>query len=147
MVALAALASVLAEGSETRRPSALADPELRMIAAGPAASAIRLAREGAARRLARPECAQVFGDFTDASGRPLQAQLDAFRLGGPDYLSLVFFADGLDRGRCEDDRVLATATPGGRVVSICRRFNRAYMHDPRWAELILIHEALHTLGL
>ena len=43
--------------------------------------------------------------------------------------------------------MLATARPGRRVVTVCRRFARIYQHDPRWGELVLIHEALHTLGL
>jgi hypothetical protein len=77
----------------------------------------------------------------------LQEKLDAYHLSGTEYLSLVYFADGLDRGRCEDTGILATATPGSRLVSVCGRFARAYRNDPTWAEVVVIHEALHTLGL
>ena len=118
-----------------------------MIAPSPAASSVLMAREGAARRLARPQCAEVFRDFADANGRPLQENLDAYRLTGPEYLSLVYFADGSDDGRCGDENVLANTTPGSRRVSICRRFERAYRQDRIWTEVVLIHEALHTLGL
>ncbi|PYQ17207.1 MAG: hypothetical protein DMF80_01870 [Acidobacteria bacterium] len=143
---LGASASLLATGAEAAHPAA-GDPALQMIAPGPGAGEVRMALGGAARRLARPACARVFADFADASGRPLQERLDRLGLTGAGYLALVFFAEGLDRGRCQQDQVLATATPGRRVVSVCGRFARAYLHDPRWAELTLIHEALHTLGL
>jgi hypothetical protein len=145
-MAMAAWAGLLAGGSEAARAAAI-DPKMRMIAPGPSAGAILMAREGAARRLSDPRCAQVFSEFTDADGRPLQEKLDAYRLTGPEYLALVYFADGLDRGRCEDAGVLATATPGGRLVAVCSRFARTYRSNPTWGEIVLIHEALHTLGL
>jgi hypothetical protein len=139
-------AGLVAGGTEagSRAP---VDPEMRMIARGPAASSVRLAREGAARRLAQPECAGIFGDFANAAGQPLQEKLDAYRLDGPGYLSLVYFSDGRDEGRCRDENVLATATPGSRLVAVCSRFARAYRENPTWAEVVVIHEALHTLGL
>jgi hypothetical protein len=56
-------------------------------------------------------------------------------------------SDGRDEGRCGDENVLATATPGSRLVAVCGRFTRAYREDRTWAEIVLIHEALHTLGL
>jgi hypothetical protein len=146
VVAMAAWAGLLVGGSEAA-PPATADPPLRMIAPGPAAGWVRVAREGAAQRLARPRCAEVFRDFADADGRPLQDQLEAFRLTAPEYLSLIYFADGSDAGRCGDEGVLATTTPGSRRVAVCRRFARAYRDDATWAEVVLIHEALHTLGL
>jgi hypothetical protein len=146
VVAMAAWAGLLVGGSEAA-PPATADPQPRMIAPGPAAGWIRVAREGAAQRLARPRCAEVFRDFADADGRPLQDKLEAYRLTGPEYLSLIYFADGSDAGRCGDEGVLATTTPGSRHVAVCSRFARAYRDNSTWAEVVLIHEALHTLGL
>jgi hypothetical protein len=146
VVAMAAWAALLGAALGASSPASI-DPQMRMIAAGQSAGAVRMAREGAARRLADPRCAQVFSEFTDAEGRPLQERLDRYRMSGPEYLSLVFFADGLDRGRCEDDGILATATPGSRLVSVCGRFARAYRSNPTWGEVVVIHEALHTLGL
>jgi len=146
VVAMAVWAGLLAGGSEAGARAPV-DPEMRMIAPGPAASWVRLAREGAARRLAQPECAGIFGDFVGAAGQPLQEKLDAYGMTGPEYLSLIYFADGSEGGRCGDEIVLATTTPGSRLVSVCRRFARAYRDDPTWAEVVVIHEALHTLGL
>jgi hypothetical protein len=143
---MAAWAGLLAAGIEAGSRISI-DPHMLMIAPGQSAGAIRMAREGAARRLSEPRCAQVFADFTDAEGRTLQEKLDGYGLTGTDYLSLVYFADGLERGRCDDGGVLATATPGSRLVSVCSRFARAYRNDPTWGEIVLIHEALHTLGL
>ena len=118
-----------------------------MIASSPTAGSIIMAREGAARRLANPKCAEVFRDFADDQGRSLQERLDAYRLTGPEYLSLIYFADGSDEGRCGDENVLANTTPGSRHVAVCRRFARVYRDDRTWAEVVVIHEALHTLGL
>jgi len=143
---MAAWAGLLVGGSEAA-PGARLDPQRRMIAPGPAANWITMAREGAAQRLARPQCAEVFRDFADARGRSLQDRLDAYRMTGPEYLSLIYFANGSDDGRCADQSVLASATPGSRLVAVCSRFARAYREDRTWAEVVLIHEALHTLGL
>jgi len=118
-----------------------------MIASSPTAGSVVMAREGAARRLANPKCAEVFRDFADDQGRPLQEKLDAYRLTGPEYLALIYFADGSDEGRCGDENVLANTTTGSRLVSVCHRFARAYRDDRTWAEVVVIHEALHTLGL
>jgi hypothetical protein len=146
VLAAAAWVALLAGGLEAGAPPAI-DPDMRMIAPGPAALAVRMAREGAVRRLSSPRCAQVFGEFADAEGRSLQERLDAYGLTGTEYLSLVYFGEGRERGRCEDDGVLATARPGSRLVAVCARFARAYRNDPTWAEVVVIHEALHTLGL
>ena len=146
VVAMAVWAGLLAGVSEAGARAPV-DPKMLMIEPGPAASWVRLAREGAARRLARPECAGIFGDFAGPAGQPLQEKLDAYGLAGPEYLALLYFADGVEGGRCGDENVLATTTPGSRRVSVCRRFARAYRDDPTWAEVVVIHEALHTLGL
>jgi hypothetical protein len=146
VVAMAVWAGLLAGGSHAGSPAPV-DPKMRMIAPGPAAGWVRLAREGAARRLGQPGCAAIFGDFAGDAGQPLQEKLDVYRVSGPEYLSLIYFADGGEGGHCGDEMVLATTTPGSRLVSVCRRFVRAYRDDPTWAEVVVIHEALHTLGL
>jgi len=150
VVAIAAWAGLLAVASEAGAPGFDAGtPALgaNMIAPGPDSFMVRLARDGAARRLASPACAQIFSDFVDGSGRPLQEQLDAYNLSGPEYLALVYFAPGAEDGRCGNEAVLATTHPGSRLVKVCGRFGQAYRKDPRWAEFVVIHETLHTLGL
>ncbi|HEY2943952.1 MAG TPA: hypothetical protein VGN09_16080 [Vicinamibacteria bacterium] len=146
VVAMAAWAGLLAAGSDAGARAPL-DPKMLMIAPGQTASWVRLAREGAAQRLAEPQCARVFGDFADAAGHPLQEKLDAYGMTGAEYLSLIYFGNGFDAGRCGDESVLATTTPGSRLVSVCGRFARAYRENSTWAEVVVIHEALHTLGL
>jgi hypothetical protein len=105
--------------------------------------------KGAARRLERSRCQQIFRDFNDASGRPLQEGLEAAGRSGPGLLQdWIFFADGRQEDRCSDGRVLAFTQAGSRAVWICgRRFSQEWWRDRDWTELVLIHEALHVLGL
>ena len=112
------------------------------------AAALDRAVAGAARRLDRPACRRVFAEFRDAAGAPLQDRLDSLGMGPADYLSLVVFADGSARRTCRRDDVLAVTAPGSRVVYVCGRvFNEAAVRKASRAEIAVIHEALHTLGL
>ena len=38
-------------------------------------------------------------------------------------------------------------TPGSRTVRICPQFTQRQLRDPVLAEIVILHEALHTLGL
>jgi hypothetical protein len=112
------------------------------------AAALDRAVAGAVRRLERPACRRLFDEFRDAAGAPLQDRLDALGVGPADYLSLVVFADGSARLTCRRDDVLAVTAPGSRVVYVCGRvFNEAATRKASRAEIAVIHEALHTLGL
>jgi hypothetical protein len=103
---------------------------------------------GARQRLERGECQRILSDFVDGSGRALQENLAALGQGSAAYLGLILFADGSDRPRCKRSDVMAFATPGSRVVHVCgRRLKSLAERDPARAEAIIIHEALHTLGL
>ncbi len=103
---------------------------------------------GAARRLERAECRRIFADFRDASGTMLQDRLDALGLEGADYLRWVVFTDGFGHRSCRQGDALALTSPGRRVVYVCGpRFQRAQARDPTSAEIVVLHEALHTLGL
>jgi hypothetical protein len=102
----------------------------------------------AARRLSDSRCQQVLDDFTDGSGRPLAENLRAIGQSFPGYLGLVLFYDGTSTEACDGGRVLAWTTPGNRAVHVCReRFARWRRVNPGYAADIVIHEALHTLGL
>jgi hypothetical protein len=111
--------------------------------------ALRRALTGALRRLERPRCQQIFRDFKDSTGQTLQQGLDAVGQNGASFLQdWVFFADGRQERRCADTRVLAVTQPGSRSVWICGlRFSREQWRDPEHAEVVLIHETLHVLGL
>jgi hypothetical protein len=104
------------------------------------------ALDGAARRLARPECQALLDEFMDASGRPLRAALEASGRSAPEHLNGVFFYDA-PPGLCRTSS-LAVTRPGSRAILVCgSRFVRQVGRNPRHAEATLIHEVLHSLGL
>jgi hypothetical protein len=118
------------------------------IAHGATAGTVRLALRGAAERLEHGSCQAVFSDFADTAGRPLREALE--RTGGTasGYLGQLLFYDGSRHRLCQTGRVIAVAQPGSRVVQVCpEELRNRYLRDPRYVEAILIHEALHSLGL
>ena len=60
-----------------------------------------------AHRLERPECQQVFTDFVDERGHPLQERLDALGMTGREFLGFMGFYEGTGTGRCVSGGVLA----------------------------------------
>ncbi len=118
------------------------------IASSATADTVRAALRGAERRLGEARCQNVLADFKDGSGRPLRVVLEELGQTPDGYLGHIHFVDASSHPLCESKRALALATPGSRVVRICpESFRARYRHDPRYVEAILIHEALHTLGL
>jgi hypothetical protein len=112
------------------------------------AAAVERALTGAARRLEDPDCRRIFSEFRDTSGARLQDRLDALGVSGPDYLSLVHFADGAGRRSCHRGDVMAVTAPGSRVVYVCGRlFGAVEARSSARAQIVVLHEALHTLGL
>ena len=110
--------------------------------------ALHWAVVGAYRRLEQPACRGLFAEFADASGRTLQENLDALGETGGTHLAQILFADGSGRRRCQGDEAFAFTTPGSRVVYVCgRAFKDLANRNPVKAQAIVIHEALHTLGL
>ena len=66
----------------------------------------------------------------------------------PTYLESVLFFDGRATQPCSNRQVLAWTTPGSRAVSICwDQFASLQRGRTGDAANLLIHEALHTLGL
>jgi hypothetical protein len=86
-------------------------------------------------------------EFSDAAGRPLAQRLDELGFTPQGYLGQVLFENGRALRPCASKKVLAVTNPGSRVVFICPQFGELAHFDPVEAELILIHEMLHTLGL
>jgi hypothetical protein len=111
------------------------------------AAAVQDALAGASQRMKRAGCSAIFEDFTDRNGRTLQSNLDTLGGDGPAYLALIDFRDGLGIGRCDRGGIMAVTAPGSRVVWVCGGFALAQKRDPGLAEVVLLHEALHTLGL
>ena len=142
---LVVLSCFAAQGAQP----ANAQPTLRsMLPPGAAYSALRRAAMGARWRLEARDCQRVFSEFHDASGRTLQANLDAQGRTAASYLSLILFADGGRLRRCQDANTFAVTEPGSRVVHLCgQQFADVAANNPRLAEAFLIHEELHSLGL
>jgi hypothetical protein len=111
-------------------------------------AALRTAVMGARRRLEQPECQRLFTEFTDASGRPLQENLDALGQTGAGFLGLILFADASARPHCKAGGSFAFTTPGSRVIYVCgAQLKDAADQNAAKAEAVVIHEALHSLGL
>jgi len=120
------------------------------------ARALERARAGAAAKLQEPECQKVLTDFTDARGRTLQSELEKRGLGPADYLRTIIFVDGASIRSCRlGGWVLLVATPGLGSVGVCpaadkpfvSRLAQVQLRNAAYAESIVIHEMLHTLGL
>lgn len=127
-------------------PSTL--PRFRIIAPALARAALERTLAGAARRLEQPGCRDVLSDFAELADFRPDLRLRALGLTPAQYVSVVLFADGADRPLCRRGDVLAVTAPGSRVVYVCSaRFAEASLRDPESTEALLIHEALHSLGL
>jgi len=148
--AFAAVATILVaapSASAVSKPSPLSPQNAR---------AMERARTGAAMKLRKPECQKLFNDFTDAQGRTLRENLEARGLNAPDYLQTITFVDGSSTRSCRlGGWVLLVARPGLGSISVCpvdgspfdSRLAQVQLRNPGYAESIVIHEMLHTLGL
>ncbi len=109
---------------------------------------VRDAVQNAQSRLASPTCLQVFTDFRDGAGRPIQENLDKLGHGAAIHLGSILFYDGHGYARCDDRGTIASTSPGSHVVYICApQFLEKQHRDPGLAAALIIHEELHVLGL
>jgi len=101
----------------------------------------------AERRLGNPRCEAIFSDFHDPSGAPLSAGLEALGVSGRGFLSSLRYANGEHLSLCRAG-VLAATKRGSRIVYLCgARFAAAHRLNPRLGAALILHEALHALGL
>jgi hypothetical protein len=112
-----------------------------------AAANVERALAGARRRLEQPGCRRLLSEFHDQRGRPLGDALGAEGRHGSDYLARLLFYDGEGQPQCRRQATLAFTRPGSPVILLCGRFLKVSRVDPELAEAVLIHEALHSLGL
>lgn len=112
---------------------------------GELVAAIERAVTGARRRLEDDACAAVFDEFSDSSGRTLSEVATALALSPDESLARVIFRDGRESTACRATRPAAFTGVGSRVVFVCPATFGAL--DRESAELVVIHELLHTLGL
>ena len=142
-----AVAAEAGPGGQARESPA----ELRVrIVDNPSRGMVRRAVLGAARRLERPDCAELLNDFADGSGRPLS---EAPALAGTtpsQYLvEAVWFVDGAEAPQCRgNEHMLAFTAVGSQVVYVCgTRFASRFETDLVQGDVLIIHELLHVLGL
>ncbi|MGH9369770.1 MAG: hypothetical protein ACRD3M_19130 [Thermoanaerobaculia bacterium] len=102
----------------------------------------------ALKKLESPGCQQIFTDFRDGAGRPLQARLDALDHTGASFLRILRFANGERLSPCQSRGILAATTPTSHVIFLCGiQFFEKEHRDPEFAAALVIHEMLHSLGL
>ena len=142
--AAALLASLLgaappATGAEASFP--LVDPRL-----GPL---VLRTVERAAERFATPGCATLLTDFTDSrSGTDLASTLAASGRKATELFASLRFLDADHMVQCRRRSTWAWVPVGADVVFVCRsRFTNLARKDEWLAGNVLVHEALHTLGL
>jgi hypothetical protein len=107
--------------------------------------AVHWAVMGARQRLEHPACQGLLSEYSDASGRSLRENLEALGETPGTYLARIVFADGSGRRRCSGYEAYAFTKTGSREVYVCGRAFKGL--NPLMAQAIVIHEALHTLGL
>jgi hypothetical protein len=110
---------------------------------------VQTAIAGAKKRLEHPACAGLLTEFQSSDGVPLAERLTGLSLTPPEYLSTLWFTDADNLKKCYGSAgPIAFTAPGHPVVFICgQHFVRMYGRNPRYAEILLIHEMLHAAGL
>jgi hypothetical protein len=99
-------------------------------------------------KLSNPVCREIFGEFQDASGRPLDGVLEETGRDATGLLRGLEFVDGTATIACRDRRTLAWTNPGARTIRLCSlEFADAAHAHPQFVANLLIHESLHSLGL
>jgi hypothetical protein len=119
---------------------------MHLLVVGPRRVFVIAAIAGALRRLESPSCQRVLTDFTDQSGRSLADNLAATGLTLSSFVSRLYATEG-DRERgCAKDVTRAFTAPGSRVIFVCSSHfdQKTAIVD---AQMTIIHEILHTLGL
>jgi hypothetical protein len=110
--------------------------------------AVRLAVEGAAARLARPDCQEIFADFEDESGQRLSTKLATSGKDPLDAFGSLRFLDDRGAPQCRRNGTLAFTRSGSSSIRVCaEQFGHAFQWNRRSTEIVVIHEFLHALGL
>jgi hypothetical protein len=144
-----ALALAVGLAASPRAPEASAKDRLQIRVPRQAGTAVERAIRSSRRRLADPVCQDLFSEFSSAlEGRSIREVLDSRGTTAAEHLATLVFRDGSADGTCSRPGVLAFTRVGARTVFICPEpFVRAVERDPSFAEIALIHELLHTLGV
>jgi hypothetical protein len=111
------------------------------------AQLVRRIQEGAVRRLRRPECRAVLTDFVDAEGRSLAENLALYAPPADEYFARIALLDGSGLRLCDTGQARLVTTPNAQRIFVCKSFLEIARSVPYEAEVCLIHDVLHTLGL
>ena len=141
---IAVFALTLSLVGASARPASF---EQALVLSGMEGRALERARARAVALLERDECRKVFSDFTDAEGRTLQEKLDALGQTPAEYLGAVHFLNGEVQPLCRRSTVQMVTTGKSLYVYVCPQFLQFQERRPELAPVLVIHEALHTLGL
>jgi hypothetical protein len=116
---------------------------------GRARLAVERAVAGARRRLTNQGCQAVLNDFVDGDKRRLTEPLARTGRSAAEYLDDLYFVEGNVSAACLKNRTrLAFTASGSRVIYMCdSRFVPYAMRNATGADMIIIHELLHALGL
>jgi hypothetical protein len=97
--------------------------------------------------LLQPNCDAIFTDFRDPSGVPLRTALEKLGMPAGTFLHSLKYVNGEHLPVCQPG-VLAGTRTGSRIVYLCgSRFTSAERRNPRLGAALILHEALHALGL
>ena len=121
--------------------------ERALVLGGMEGRSLDRARARAAALLEGDECRKVLSDFADAEGRTLQEKLDDLGQTPAEYLGTVHFLNGEVQPLCRRSAVQMVTTGKSLYVYVCPQFRQFEDRRPELAPALVIHEALHTLGL
>lgn len=141
-LACALLTATMAAGANAQTPGIYGFKDITT------RSALRLAVEGAAGRLAQPGCQEVLADFEDQSGQRLSTKLAASGRRPVDAFRSLRFLDDRGARQCRIAGTLAFTQAGSSSIRVCtNRFRDAFELSRTSTEIAFIHEFLHALGL
>lgn len=111
-------------------------------------SAVRASVAQALETLESARCRELFSAFRKPGGQNVQEVLDELHRSPAQHLLILRYADARRQPVCQSSGVLAGTSPGSAVVLLCgARFVETRRTNPDFAVTIILHEALHTLGL
>jgi hypothetical protein len=139
-----ALALAFSLAAAAASPASL---EKALVLAGMEGRAFDRTRTRAVALLENATCRQIFSEFSDAEGRTLQEKLDELGQTPAEYLATVHFLNGEVQPLCRRSTVQMVTTGTSRYVYVCPQFRGFQDRRPELASVLVIHEALHTLGL
>lgn len=127
--------------------SPLGVPVARGARPGPFSALLEPVRALAAERLGTGACRTLFELVRDFTGRPVARRLELAERSPSSHFARISFQEA-EGGPCSEDGIAAWSSPGNMHVHLCGRlFRDVAARDRREAAAILIHEALHTLGV